>query len=171
MFSIKTKPPPGFDNPAVLPLLRAMLYTRVASVAERMELRREIERQLPTRNGIVVRAKLLSLMNLVLERPWAFPACLSTAECRAWHARFKKIADASQNVEDALTNPFADAGAAGAADRYVKKPDLRQLVSSGAFAVALSSFFSGKSADWYNYYRERLAVELALRGIPSSALR
>lgn len=151
----------GAENPAVTPLLRALLYVRLDSAAQRAELRRAIEHGLNDRNLISIRAKLLSLMTTVMQRLWAFPACLSTTECIGYWRRMRDVAGYSAIPSDRT----GDAASGLAIGRLLRNQPLL------AFGAALLNQFSGQSKDYYDFYARRLSDELALRGIPPNSLR
>lgn len=160
MFSVTTTPPPGTEKPVVTCLLRAMLYTLVASPAERQTLVQEIERALPDRNDIAIRAKLLSLVRQAQERPWAFPALVDTIRCRRYHAEMKGAADASDIPAKVGADPVSGLGIGA----------LLKKLPQVAFGLGLTNYFGGKSKDYYDFHARKIANELALRGIAPDTL-
>lgn len=100
MFSITTRPVPGVNHPAVIPLLRALLYIRTASVKDRAAFVKSAERILSDRQLIAIRAKIISLSRDVFEKPFAYPACLSTPENKTYWRELSKIADLSAIPSD-----------------------------------------------------------------------
>lgn len=160
MFSVTTRPPPGTDKPIVTRLLRAMLYALVISSAERRALAQEIERSLHDRNDIAIKAKLLSLLEQVVDKPWAFPALMDTARCRRHYADIKGVADASDIPAKVGADPVSGLGIGA----------LLKKLPHIAFGLGLTNYFGGKSKDYYDFYARKIASELALRGIAPDTL-
>ena len=161
MFSVTTGAIPGSNDPAVTHLLRAMLYTRVSSMRQQAELRTLIGASLPDRSQIAIRAKLLSLTRGIVERPWAFPACLSTPECRSNWREMSQIASYSAIPSDRSGDAVSGLGISA----------LLRRVPALAFGAALINQFGGQSKDYYDFYARRLSNELALRGVPPDTLK
>lgn len=174
-FLTTTTPPPGTDKPAVTQLLRALLYVH-AVPSQANELRQIIEKQLADRNDIAIRAKLLSLIGQIREKPWAFPACVATPLCRQFYARLKPIMETSEMAADFMGDPFTTAAAPGAASAVAAKTGTVTAgriiggAAMGGSILSLTNFFAGKSKDYYEFYMKRISDELALRGIPPSSL-
>lgn len=170
-----TRPPPGTEKPVVTELLRAMLYA-YTNPTQAGELRSAIAARLPDRNDIVIRAKLLSLLGQIREKPWAYPACLETRLCRQFYNQLKPIAGVSETAAETLGDPFSGAAAGGGASHFTSKlpqatrADAAVAFGMGFFAIQLINFFGGKSKDYYEFYMKRISDELALRGIPPSSL-
>lgn len=162
MFSVTTTPPPGVNLPAVTPLLRAMLYVVVDTRAQRIALERAIAAQLADRNEIAIRAKLLSLCRQAAEKPWAFPALLDTPTCRRMYAELKPLVEGSDTIANAGSDPVSSLPIMAALAKLT--------TAAGAFGYGLMTYFGGKSKEYYEFYARRIATELALRGIPESAL-
>jgi hypothetical protein len=160
MFSVTAKPPPGTEQPVVTRLLRAMLYVLVSSNSQQQALVREIERELPDRNDIAIKAKLMSLVRLVRERPWAYPALVDTYRCHQYHSAMKGVANASDTPAKVGADPVSGLGIGA----------LLKSVPHIAFGLGLTNYFGGKSKDYYDFYARRIADELALRGIAPSTL-
>lgn len=162
MFNVTSTPPPGSDLPAVTALLRAMLYVRVDTRAERVALERDIGARLPNRNDIAIRAKLLSLCRQAADKPWGFPALIDTPTCRRIYAELKPLVNASDTITNTGSDPIS-AIAVGGVLRRVSG-------AAGVFGFGLMTYFSGKSKDCYDFYARRIASELTMRGIPESSL-
>lgn len=162
IFSVTTAPPPGTAQPIVTTLLRAMLYLRADTGAQRRDLQNEIEAKLSQSDNIAIRAKLLSLCQRGLEEPWAFPALYPTDALRRFYADLKPIAAVSDTVANAGADPVANMGVSAAL--------AKMLTTAAAFGWNLANYFGGKSKDYYEFYLQRIALELSRRGVPPSSL-
>jgi len=137
-----------------------MLYVRLANGQQRQELAKEIEKRLADRAMIPIRAKLLSLIRDVAATPWAYPACITTEECKTYWREMNKIAGWSAIPSDRTGDAVSGLGLSALLKR------LPQM----AFGSALLNQFGGQSKDYYDSYARRLSDELALRGVPPSTL-
>lgn len=162
LFSVTSSLPPGTDGLAVTALLRAMLYLRVANANQRAALGREIESKLLSHNDIAIRAKLLSLCRHAIEEPWAYPALYPTDALRRFYADLKPIASASDTVANAGADPVTNMGVSAALAKL--------LTTAAAFGWNLANYFGGKSKDYYEFYMQRIVIELSRRGIPATSL-
>lgn len=163
IFSVQSTPPPGTDSPIVTGLLRAMLYFRVDNSAQRVELQREIETKLAGHNNIAIRAKLVSICRQILAEPWAYPAAYPTDALRRFHADLKPIASASDTAANMGADPVANMAVSAALAKL--------LSSAAAFGWNLVNYFGGKSKDYYEFYLNRIVIELSRRGVPPVALK
>lgn len=161
MFSVQTGTVPGVRHPMVTPLLRAMLYSRVAGAAHRAALQREIVQRLPARNEIAIQRKLLSLLNSVIERPWAFAVCLSTSECHSYWREVSRLAGYSAVPSDRTGDAVSGVGIGALLKRH----------PAVAFGASLLNQMGRQSKDYYDFYARRLLNELALRGFAPDILR
>jgi hypothetical protein len=163
VFALKINYPPfaGSESPLVTPFLRALLYIMLDTASQRQELRREINAKLDDRNFIPIRAKLLSLIDNIPRKPWDFPPCLSTEDCKRYWKEMSKVATVSGIPSDRTGDAVTGMGVS-----YLLR-NLPQLAWGGA----LLNQFTGQSKDYYDFYARRLQDELALRGIPPSTLQ
>lgn len=175
-FNITTPNFPHSTDPAVMSLLRELLYLFKMSVAERLQLRKRIETILNDREHIPIRAKLISLMSRIREQPWAYPALLDTKMCKELYAKLNQVAEVSDTVATVGSDPVSDIGVGAGLRKIFMSVQGSAAVKSvtagmAAFAVSLTRFFGGKSKDYYAFYARRISNELALRGIPPSTLQ
>lgn len=162
MIEVTTTPPPGSATPIVTQLLRAMLYVAVDTRPQRAALEHDIAAKLGERNDIAIRAKLLSLCRQASEKPWAYPALLDTQTCRRMYAELKPYVDTSDKVANFGSDPVSSIPIGAVLTKLI--------TAAGAFGFGLATYFGGKSKDYYDFYAKRIAMELALRGIPESTL-
>jgi hypothetical protein len=166
MLDIQTGAFHGSNRPGVTALLRDMMGLMNMTIPQRSALRQKIAGALPSREDVAIRARLISLTTIVLQRPWAFPALLDTPTCRALYAEMNKIAGYADTPASGLADPVSELGIAGAISKI-----FRAFGPMVTFGVDLTRYLGGKTKDYYAFYAKRISDELALRGISPSSLR
>jgi hypothetical protein len=158
LIPIEASPPPGFDDPRIMPLLRRMLYLRRLDAADLRNLAKEIAALQRDRNMIAISARLLSLMRDVFRSPWAFPALLETRDVLAYHAAFQGVADVTS-----VTSNVTAATPTAIALSYLGK-------FAGA-VVAHTTYMSTLTNRYYSAYLQKMDRELNLRGINTEIMK
>lgn len=166
MFTVHTQAFPGADSPGVTAALREMLTIHDMSPAQRTAFKRHIAQALPSREQIVIRAHLISIVDRVFEKPWTYPALLDTNTCRELWQQLNSVASESDTVASTGADPVFSKGIGAALVFLFKK--------TGAFitfATGYTQYLAGKNKDYYAFYAKRISDELALRGVPPSTLK
>lgn len=156
---------PGSNDPRVTPMLREMLGLYGFNYGQRVRLKARIAQTLSEREVIPIRAHLISLVDRVFEKPWAFPALLDTATCRALYQKFNEVSGAADTIASTAADPIAQRGLDMGVTAILKKV-------GGMIMATLNwtQYLGGKTKDYYGFYANGISDELALRGIPPSSL-
>ena len=162
MFSYQPPEMPGVNQSVVTTLLRAMLYLHKDAPSQRDELYRDIHDRLSGRDNLAIQAALLSRCRQALEEPWNYPALLDTQTCRQLYHQLGQVTTGSDKVASIGNNPFTNIGVGALLIKYLSK-----LAGSG---LELTTFFAGQSKDHYQFQQDRIANELALRGLSKEAI-
>lgn len=169
IIKVKTAKLKESDPVEITKILRAMLYCHQSSMAEITNMRHVIARATPTVDDIPLRGRLFSVLTQLQQKPWAFPACISTNECRKYYKEMDIYFNGSAFSSEILADPGTSTGA-GFGVAYLAKKFSLAAASLGLSAVQFLNFFGGKSKDYYDFYMRRIENELALRGIPKSKI-
>jgi hypothetical protein len=155
----------GSQDARVTPIPREMLGLYGYTPAQGVALKGRIAAALPDREAIVIRAKLISLVDHVFEKPWAFPALLATPTCRKLFRELNATAGVADHVASTGADPATQTGLGALLTHFLKKAG-----AVAALSVIWTQYLSGKTKDYYAFYAKRVSDELALRGIAPSSL-
>lgn len=154
---ITTSPPPGAGDARVTAILRRMLYLRVIDTSAFQTLAENTASLQHDRQLIAISAKLISLMRLAFERPWAFPALLRTKDIIALRPAFSKVADLTR-IPGGITASTPTGFALSFLSRF-----------AGA-TVTHTSYAASLTNRHYDFYLQRMNTELNLRGVNAGLL-
>ena len=154
----KTMPPPGTSDKRVTQLLRRMLYLRQMDQRTVQRLAEDVRALQSDRQMIAISAKLLSLMRDAFERPWAFPALLTTSEILQARRSASGVVDATRLPANAT---------ASTAGTFLTS----WLSKFAGTIVGHSSYLATVTNRNYEFRVQRMNTELNLRGVNAELLR